>query len=170
MRSLKSRNRDGPTFTIMEPRVVSLPSRYEIPTKYGVLVLEWDTKFTSVVEYTGLLITPDYTIFGYIRVQEPDGTVSGYVSVDDKHMMALAELQRGLGYTGRCLTEEMNVRMIERNPGILIEQMVSAVDKAVERSGSGKYDRHYDEYDDAGLRSDFYRDNNRLPMIRRARR
>ena len=170
MRSLKSRNRDGPTVTIMEPRVFSLPPRYEIPTKYGVLALEWNTKITSSVEYTGFLITPDYTIFAYINVQEPGGTISGYVYADDKHIKALAELQRGLKYDGWGRIEEMNVRMIERNPGILIEQMVSAVDKAVERSGSGKYDRHYDEYDDAGLRSDFYRDNNRLPMIKRARR
>ena len=170
MRSLKSRNRDGPTFTIMEPRVVSLPSRYEIPTKYGELVLEWDTESIFSAEYEGHLVTPDYTIFASICVQDPDGTISGYVSVNDKHMMALAKLQRGLGYTGRCRMEGMNVRMIERNPGILIEQIVSAVDKAVERSGSRGYDRHYDEYDDAGLRSDFHRDNNRLPMIRGARR
>ena len=167
---MKSRNRDGPTVTFMEPRVFSLPPRYEIPTKYGVLVLEWNTHYTSCVEYEGHLITPDYTIFASIYIQVPDGTISGYVYATDMHIKALAELQRGLIYKRGCHMEETNVFIIERNPGILIEQIVSALDKAVERSGSGEYDRRYDEYDDAGLRSEFYRDKNRLPMIRRARR
>lgn len=170
MRSLESRNRDGPIVTITEPRVFSLPSRYEIPTKYGELVLEWNTYFKTCVEYEGRLITPEYTIFAAIYIDEPEGTIGGIVYVDDMHIKALAELQRGLIYRGICRMEETNMSIIECNPGILIEQIVSALDKAVKRSGSRGYDRRYDEYDDAGLRSDFYRDNNRLPMIKRARR
>ena len=173
MKRVRSKNHHGPSIVVMEPRTIHLPPSFVVPTRYGDLIITWDDRKNAFSMYHGVLETADFKILASIDYIKTDAMLHGRVFVTNNHVIGLSRLGRsGMDPgKGNGFTDYLDVRMVERDPGCVIEQMAKAVEDAIADSDDRGYDiDRWDEFDDAGPRSDFHRDSNRLPMPRSQRR